>query len=119
MQIGIHPRGELFSLFRSAEYNRGMNASYCVYIMTNQKNGTLYIGVTNNLIRRVNEHKQSKVEGFTKQHSLHMLVHYEIFSSPLDAIKREKQLKEWKREWKMNLIERQNPLWVDLYNSLL
>ena len=82
------------------------------------KNGTLYIGVTNNLIKRVYEHKNDLVEGFTKKYQVHNLVYYEIFDSVYEAISREKQMKKWKRQWKINLIEKINPLWQDLYNEL-
>ena len=82
------------------------------------KNGTLYIGLTNNLIKRVYEHKNDLVEGFTKKYQVHNLVYYEIFDSVYEAISREKQMKKWKRQWKINLIEKINPLWQDLYNEL-
>jgi putative endonuclease len=91
---------------------------YYVYILASMKNGTLYIGVTNNLIKRVYEHKNDLVEGFTKKYQVHNLVYYEIFDSVYEAISREKQMKKWKRQWKINLIEKINPLWQDLYNEL-
>ena len=85
-----------------------------VYIMASRRNGTLYIGVTNDIKRRVAEHKQGVVEGFTKLYGIHLLVHLEWFSDIADAIRREKQLKKWRRAWKLELIERENPEWVDL-----
>ena len=91
---------------------------YYVYILASMKNGTLYIGVTNNLIKRVYEHKNDLVEGFTKKYQVHNLVYYEIFDSVYEAISREKQMKKWKRQWKINLIEKINPLWQDLYSEL-
>jgi putative endonuclease len=91
-----------------------MNNPYYVYILTNRRNGTLYIGVTNNLIRRIEEHKNDLVEGFTKKYGLHTLIHYETYQMPIDAISREKQLKEWRRKWKLQLIEENNPTWRDL-----
>ena len=91
---------------------------YYVYILASTKNGTLYIGLTNNLIKRVYEHKNDLVEGFTKKYQVHNLVYYEIFDSVYEAISREKQMKKWKRQWKINLIEKINPLWQDLYNEL-
>jgi putative endonuclease len=91
---------------------------YYVYILASTKNGTLYIGLTNNLIKRVYEHKNDLVEGFTKKYQVHNLVYYEIFDSAYEAISREKQMKKWKRQWKINLIEKINPLWQDLYSEL-
>jgi putative endonuclease len=87
---------------------------YYVYIMASQRNGTLYIGVTNDIIRRVAEHKQGLIEGFTKEYHVHLLVHLEWFGDIRDAIKREKQLKKWNRQWKIELIEKNNPHWIDL-----
>jgi putative endonuclease len=92
---------------------------YYVYMLASQKNGTLYIGVTNNLIRRVYEHKQSLVDGFTKRYAVKTLVWFESTPSIEAAIQREKQLKNWKREWKIALIEQQNPKWRDLHDELL
>ena len=89
--------------------------SYYVYILASQKNGTLYIGVTSNLSRRTLEHKHKLLKGFTKKYDTNMLVYYEEFQTSYDAIKREKQLKKWKRLWKLNLIEKVNPTWKDLY----
>ena len=83
------------------------------------KNGTLYIGVTNDLVRRVWEHKNNLVEGFTKIYGVHLLVYYESTENIEVALNREKQLKKWKREWKFNLITKINPAWKDLYHELL
>ncbi len=91
-----------------------MHKAYYVYIMTNKRNGTLYIGMTNNIIRRIYEHKNKKVEGFTKTYSLTQLVYYEKYNYVWDAINREKQLKTWKREWKITIIENENHQWLDL-----
>jgi putative endonuclease len=91
---------------------------YFVYILSSQRNGTLYIGVTDNLLRRVWEHKHKLVEGFTNRYEIHHLVYYEIHENPESAILREKQLKEWKRNWKLELIENKNPDWKDLYKEL-
>ena len=93
--------------------------SYFIYILASKKNGTLYIGVTNNLIRRVFEHKQNLAEGFTKKYSVHTLVYYEHAENIDSALEREKQLKKWRRQWKINLIEKENPNWNDLYETLL
>ena len=87
---------------------------YYLYILTNKKNGTLYVGVTNNLERRMFEHKHKLVEGFTKKYGLHRLIYLEVFQYVNDAIKREKNIKKWKRHWKINLIEEENPHWEDL-----
>ncbi len=94
-----------------------MNAYY-VYIMASKRNGTLYIGMTNNLARRVWEHKNNVVEGFTKKYGVHQLVWYEVADTPQAAITREKQLKKWNRAWKLKLIEATNPEWKDLYNEI-
>ncbi|MEK7644551.1 MAG: GIY-YIG nuclease family protein [Patescibacteria group bacterium] len=95
-----------------------MHTNFYIYIMASQKNGTLYIGVTNDLKRRVEEHKLDIVKGFTKKYQVHMLVYFEVFGRIEDAIKREKQLKIWKRDWKLKLIEENNCNWKDLYNKL-
>lgn len=96
-----------------------MSRQYYVYILTNQRNGTLYIGVTNNIARRVWEHKQGSVEGFTKRYHLHCLVYCESFARPRDAIQREKSFKKWNRAWKVQLIETVNPEWRDLYETVM
>lgn len=93
--------------------------SYCVYILASQRNGTLYIGVTNNLVRRVYEHKIGMADGFTKRYCVHQLIYFEMFDNPETAIRREKQLKKWNRLWKLKLIESKNPNWNDLYETLL
>jgi len=87
---------------------------YYVYILTNKSNNVLYIGVTNDLIRRIFEHKSKVVEGFTKKYNLRKLVYYETTNNIESAINREKQLKNWHRDWKMNLIDHFNPDWKDL-----
>ena len=91
---------------------------YYVYILSSAPNGVLYIGVTSNLVRRVYEHKNNLVEGFTKQYSVHDLVYFECANNPEAAIAREKQIKEWKRAWKIELINRSNPAWNDLYYDI-
>src|SRR6266567_1472651 len=87
---------------------------YYVYVMASKRNGTLYIGVTNNLVKRVYEHKNHLVDGFTKKYNVHDLVYYETTNDVVAALTREKQMKIWKREWKINLIEKENPQWKDL-----
>ena len=96
-----------------------MNKLPAVYILANKRNGTLYIGVTSDLIKRVWEYKQDIVEGFTKKYGVHHLVWYELYESMESAIVREKRLKEWKRNWKLELIESMNPDWQDLYNTIV
>ena len=91
----------------------------CVYILASERNGTLYIGVTSDLVKRIWEHKSDFVEGFTKQHQVHTLVWYEVHENMESAITREKQLKEWKRQWKIELIEKINPYWNDLYPTIV
>ncbi len=92
--------------------------SYYVYILASRKHGTLYVGVTNNLLRRVFEHREHLAEGFAKKHDVTKLVYFEAFESVEAAIVREKRLKVWKRDWKIELIEESNPEWVDLYPTL-
>ncbi len=94
-------------------------ATYFCYIIASQINGTLYIGVTNNLLRRIAEHKQGLTCGFSKKYHIHQLVWYEVHQEIASALLREKQLKKWHRQWKIRLIEETNPEWVDLYPSLL
>jgi putative endonuclease len=96
-----------------------MNKQFFVYILANRKHGTLYIGVTSNLTQRTYQHKSKIVRGFTKRYNVHKLVYFEIFDDPTSAITREKRLKKWNREWKVQLIERENPGWVDLYETLV
>ena len=88
------------------------------YILASRKNGTLYIGVTSDLIKRVWEHKHEQADGFTRKYGVHTLVHFEVFDDITAAIEREKQLKRWHRQWKINLIEEHNPDWKDLYPGL-
>jgi putative endonuclease len=89
-----------------------------VYILANQRNRTVYIGVTSNLIKRIYEHKNNLLDGFTKQYNIHLLVHYELYDDMENAIIREKRLKEWKRAWKIRLIEETNPQWRDLWPAI-
>jgi len=96
-----------------------MNKQYYVYVITNEAVSTFYIGVTNNLIRRVFEHKDEVIDGFSKKYKLHKLVYYETVLGPLEAIEREKQLKRWHRNWKINLIKSVNPNFDDLYENLI
>ncbi len=92
--------------------------TYYVYILASRRNGTLYVGVTNDLSRRVFEHRNNLVKGFTEKYGVHTLVHYEDCESIESAILREKQLKEWQRKWKLSLIEGTNPEWRDLYDEI-
>ncbi len=91
----------------------------CVYILASERNGTLYIGVTSDLIKRVWEHKNDFVDGFTKRYGVHVLVWYEVHETMESAIAREKAIKAWKRTWKLELIEKDNPAWIDLYEKLI
>ena len=93
--------------------------TYYVYILASKRNGTLYIGITNNLMNRVYEHKHVMVKGFTKKYHVDKLLYYEETNDVNSAISREKKMKRWKRNWKISLIERTNPEWKDLYNNLL
>ena len=96
-----------------------MKKQPCVYILASKKNGTLYTGVTSDLVKRVYEHKQGIFSGFTKRYNIKMLVYYEIFEDMIHAIKREKTIKGWLRNRKIELIEKNNKNWNDLYDSLL
>ena len=96
-----------------------MSRNYWIYILTNFNNTTFYIGVTNNLIRRVYEHKNEMLDGFTKRYKLKKLIYFEEYPDPKEAIAREKQLKNWHRQWKINLIKSTNPDFEDLYNKIL
>ncbi len=95
-----------------------MAKSYYVYILASARNGTLYVGVTNNISRRVWEHKNKTIKGFTEKYNVDKLVYYEFFQEIGYAIQREKQIKKWNRRWKLNLIEKENPDWLDLYDYL-
>ena len=90
----------------------------CVYILASQRNGTLYVGATSDLARRVFEHKEGAIEGFTKDYGVHNLVFYEFHETMNDALTREKRIKKWRRQWKLDLIEQINPQWRDLYQDL-
>ncbi len=92
---------------------------YYVYILASKRNGTLYIGVTNDLVKRVYQHKNELVDGFSKKYHIHNLVYYEQTNDIESAIKREKQLKSWRRLYKLDLIEKDNPNWIDLYDGLV
>jgi putative endonuclease len=91
---------------------------FFVYIMASRRNGTLYIGVTSNLVQRVWFHKQGSIEGFTRKYSVKKLVYFEVHEIGESAITREKQLKKWERAWKIKLIEQGNPEWRDLYDTI-
>jgi putative endonuclease len=95
-----------------------MDRQFYVYIITNKPYGTLYVGVTNDVIRRVWEHKNDVVPGFTREHGLHRLVWYEVHGDVCEAITREIRIKKWHRDWKVNLIQAMNPRWEDLYDSI-
>jgi putative endonuclease len=90
-----------------------------VYILASQQNGTLYIGVTSDLVQRIWQHRNDLAEGFTKKYQVHVLVYFELHESMYDAIAREKTLKKWNRAWKLELIEKENPDWKDLWESIL
>ncbi|MBP6672685.1 MAG: GIY-YIG nuclease family protein [Bacteroidetes bacterium] len=92
--------------------------AYYIYILSSRKNGTLYIGVTGNLSKRIVEHKESLIPGFTQRYHVTQLIYFEEYTYIQDAIVREKQLKKWNRAWKIRLIEKSNPEWKDLFNAL-
>jgi putative endonuclease len=93
-------------------------ADYWVYILTNKPRGTLYTGVSNDLVRRTHQHREGLVEGFAKRYRLEMLVHFERYDAPHLAIQREKNIKHWPRLWKLQLVETTNPQWRDLYGEI-
>ena len=95
-----------------------MQKDYFVYILASQEHGTQYIGVTNDLIKRVRQHKDNLLEGFTQKYNVHLLVYFEQHAEIQEALLREKQLKKWNRAWKIELIEKANPKWEDLYDKL-
>jgi len=96
-----------------------MNRQFCIYIMTNKHNKTIYTGVTGNLIGRVDQHRTGKIGGFTRKYNLNKLVYYEVYEDPESAILREKQIKSWNRKRKDDLINALNPQWRDLYSDLV
>ena len=96
-----------------------MNRKAYVYILASNQNGTLYIGVTSDLVKRIWQHKNDFVDGFTKKYAVKNLVYYEEHGSIISAINREKRIKEWQRKWKLELIEKFNPKWDDLYYSII
>ncbi len=95
-----------------------MSKIFCVYIVSNKRQGTLYIGITSELPKRIYQHKNKLFEGFSKKYGLDKLVYYEIYKDSITAITREKRLKKWKRQWKIKLIEEKNPTWSDLSNEI-
>jgi putative endonuclease len=92
--------------------------AYFVYLLASERNGTLYLGVTNDLVRRVSEHKTKVFRGFTSRYGVARLVWFETYDDPLNAIAREKDIKKWRRAWKLRLIEQANPQWLDLYEQI-
>jgi putative endonuclease len=90
-----------------------------VYLLASQKQGTLYLGVTRDLVRRVSQHKQKTLPGFTSRYDMRRLVWFECYDAPADAITREKEIKKWRRAWKIELIEKENPDWQDLYPEIV
>jgi putative endonuclease len=92
--------------------------SYWVYILASKPFGTLYVGVTNDVVRRAYEHREGLMDGFTKQHGVKMLVYYEEHATALEAIQREKNIKHWPRAWKVDLVRKMNPEWRDLYDDI-
>lgn len=96
-----------------------MGKQPAVYILATKRNGTMYIGVTSDLVKRIWQHRHDVVEGFTRQYNVHMLVYYELHDEMLSAIQREKQLKKWNRQWKIDLIQQANPTWRDLWTDIV
>ena len=91
---------------------------FCVYILASKRNGTLYVGITSDLVKRIWQHKNDEADGFTKKYRIHTLVWFEQHENAESAITREKQIKEWQRKWKLDLIEKSNPKWRDLYDDI-
>ena len=96
-----------------------MDKQPAVYMLANKRNGTLYIGVTSDLVKRIWQHKNNMVEGFTKRYGVHQLVWYELHENMQSALEREKRMKGWKRKWKLKFIESMNPNWRDLYHTIV
>ena len=96
-----------------------MDKHFFVYILASKRNGTLYTGITSDLVKRVWQHKNNSVEGFTKKYDVKILVYYEIYNDAESAITREKRIKKWRRAWKLKLIEEKNPHWKDLYDEIV
>jgi putative endonuclease len=92
---------------------------FYVYLLASRKQGTLYLGVTKDLVRRTYQHKEKLLAGFTSQYDIRRLVWFEIYDNPTTAIEREKQIKKWRRAWKIDLIEKENPEWKDLYPEII
>ncbi len=106
-------------LIRGHPEDSSMDRQPAVYILANKRNGTLYVGVTSDLIKRIWQHRNNVVQGFTKRYSVHQLVYYELHDTMESAITKEKTLKNWKRAWKLQLIESNNPNWQDLYGTII
>lgn len=96
-----------------------MEKQPCVYILASRRNGTLYVGITSDLVKRVWQHKNDQAEGFTKKYAVHDLVYFEFLENMLSAIQREKQIKKWRRNWKIEMIEAKNPNWTDLWSQIV
>lgn len=96
-----------------------MDKTFCVYMLASTRYGTLYLGVTSNLVGRVWQHREGLIEGFTKKYGVKQLVWFEVHADAIAAITREKQLKKWNRAWKINLIQQENPYWRDLYEDIV
>lgn len=101
------------------KYSMAVAKQPCVYILASKRNGTLYVGVTSNLVKRAWEHREQLVEGFTRRYGVHELVYYEMHDDMISAITREKQIKKWNRAWKLRLIEERNPEWRDLWSEIV
>ncbi len=122
--ITDQPRAAVSASFRSKAGIQSLRGRFvdkepAVYILASKRNGTLNIGVTSNLVKRIWEHKNDLIAGFTKRYGVHRLVWYELHDSMESAIAREKRLKDWKRAWKLDLIEETNPDWQDLYSTIV
>ena len=114
MDVGVKPSHDVVEKRRAAV----LHQVFYVYVMANKRNGTIYIGVTNDIARRAYEHREGLVKGFTSRYRLKMLVYYETHDSIGAAIQRETSLKRWPRKWKLDLIEKLNPRWLGLYEHL-
>ncbi len=115
----VFPAHSLPQRKRERESIPAMTKQPVVYILASKRNGTLYIGVTSDLVKRVWQHKNDVVEGFTQKYGVHTLVYYELHAGMAEAIHREKQLKKWNRAWKIELIETNNPQWQDLWPTII
>ena len=119
LDVSVSESGTQYQIYIDPTKQKMVSKYYFVYILASKRNGTLYIGVTNDILRRIQQHKEGKIPGFTKDYNVNILVYYEAHEDINQAILREKQMKKWARKYKLDLIEKNNPEWNDLYSELM